>query len=189
MNARIIQVRTDALAAEFIYTKKLNSIKIVSTLSSALTVLLPILFSAALLIYKGTPNEPFVNTISIILSAVLLVITIATFILELERKKENYLIGRRLNIAVANDALKLLDKNTGEQELSWFFEYIREMDAKDLENTGGVGSSLKKEAYRSALERLYPGSNNTVCSVCKASPFTFKKGACQLCGNTPGKTV
>nr|WP_315256848.1 mobilome CxxCx(11)CxxC protein [uncultured Duganella sp.] len=183
MNERLGQIRTDALAAEYIYTKKLGTIEVISIISNCLTILVPILFFSALLISKGTQYEWVLNIISIVLSSVLLAIVVLALIFRLEQKKENYLIGRRSNFYVANEVLKFINSN--DVELSWFFNYVSEMDARDKENIGGVSLSLKQKAYRSSLERLVPGRNDAVCSFCNASPFNFKKGSCQVCGNTP----
>ncbi|MCI1006494.1 mobilome CxxCx(11)CxxC protein [Herbaspirillum sp. C7C8] len=183
MSDRLLQARTDALAAEYIYAEKLRDLGYVSTSITILTVIVPIIFSAALLITKGGPYEVQFNIASILLSAVLLSVSILSLILKLEQKRESYLIGRRSNIYVSSEALKLLGKD--EAELEWFYTYLAEMDAKDQENIGQVSDGFKQKAYRHSLKKLMPGQTDIVCSICSASPFTFKAGTCQLCGNTP----
>lgn len=183
MNKRVLQIRTDALVAEFIYTQRLRKIGYLSNAITILTIIVPILFSSAAFIAKGTCAEPWMNIISGILSAILLSLSILALIFKIDQKRENCLVGRRLNIDVSNEALKLLNKD--DSDLDWFYKYITVMDSSDTENIGDVSEEVKREAYRYSLKKLHPGSADTVCSFCNASPFDFKKGSCQVCGNTP----
>lgn len=183
MNEKVVQIRTNALVAEYIYSDKLSNIRLLSTIISILTIIVPILIITALFIAKNTQYESYANIAAAIISSVLLSLTIISLILNLENKKESYLIGRRSNIYVANEALKLSDKK--DSELKWFYNYLVEMDSKDQENIGMVSDELKQKAYRHSLMKLFPGRTDTVCSICKASPFKYEKGICQTCGNTP----
>lgn len=187
MNQRILQVRTDALVAECLYTKKLKRLGFLSITITALTIIVPIFLTASLLIAKGTTYEPMMNVVSIVLSATLLSLSILALLLRIEQKRESYVIGRRLNVDVSNDALELLEKE--ESELSWFYKYISKQDSFDLENLGDVSEKERKKAYLYSLKKLLPGRSDTVCPICNASPFVFKKGSCQVCGNTPKEIV
>lgn len=183
MNKRILQIRTDALAAEYLYTKKLKSIGYLSITITCLTIIVPVLFASAVFVAKGTSIESWMNIVSGVLSAILISLAIFSLIYRVDQKREGYLIGRRLNIDVSSDALELLDKN--DSELEWFYKYIAKMDSTDLENLGDVPEDEKKSAYIYSLKKLFPGRSDVVCSFCSASPFSFKKGPCQMCGNTP----
>ncbi|WP_457807939.1 mobilome CxxCx(11)CxxC protein [Kushneria sp. EE4] len=110
MNERILQIRTDALVAEYIYTKKLNYISFFSVLVTCLTIIVPVLFSSAAFIAKGTYAESWMNIASGILSAVLVCFSILALIFKIDQKRENCLIGRRLNVDISSDALDLLEK-------------------------------------------------------------------------------
>ena len=183
MNERVLQIRTDALVAEYIYAIKLRNLGYMSIAITCLTILVPIMFSGAILIAKGTEYEGALNTVSIVLSAGLLCLSVLSLILKLDQKRESYLIARRSNIYVSSEALKLIDK--ADAELSWFYNYLAEMDSRDQETIGEVSKKRKQEAYRHSLKKLTPGRSDTVCSVCHASPFKFIAGSCQVCGNTP----
>lgn len=187
MNKRILQIRTDALTAEYIYTKQIKKLEIWNIVINVLTFIVPLLFTAALYITKNTENETLVNNISVILGVLLLSITFLSFLFEINPKKEKYVIGRRSNIYIANEALKLLDKD--DSALDWFYNYLVEIDSKDTENIGEIDKKLKQAAYRNSLERLIPGATDICCSVCNASPFIYKPGNCQTCGNTPRSTL
>lgn len=183
MNEKVKQIRTDALAAEYIYTVKLSRIGWLTTCISVLTIIVPILFTSVLLASKGSEYESLLNYVSIGLSAVLLSLSVLSLILRMDKKKEDYLIGRRSNIYVSSEALKVI--NEDDEKLTWFYNFLVEIDSRDQENLGQVSSRLKQKAYRHSLMKLNPGQNDTVCSVCNASPFIYKKGNCQICGNTP----
>lgn len=183
MNDRVLQVRTDALVAEYIYTIKLRTLGYISTAITCLTIVVPIIFSAAILIAKGTSYENALNVASVVLSAVLVSLSVLSLIFKLDQKRESFLIARRSNIYVSSEALKLIDKS--DTELSWFYNYLTEMDSRDQENIGEVSKNLKQEAYRHSLKKLMPGRSDAACSVCHASPFKFIAGSCQVCGNTP----
>lgn len=183
MNKRILQIRTDALVAECLYTKKLKRLGFLSITITALTVIVPIFLTTSLLIAKGTTYEAIMNLVSIVFSATLLSLSILALLLKMEQKRENYVIGRRLNIDVGNDALELLEKD--DSELSWFYKYISKQDSFDLENLGDVSEKERKKAYLYSLKKLLPGRSDTICPICNASPFIFKDGSCQVCGNTP----
>lgn len=183
MNPRVLQIRTDALSAEYIYSKKLGQLSVLNTTINVLSIILPILITACLLILKGGEYESIANNSSIAISAILLSLVVFANIIHINTKNESYLIGRRSNIYVGNEALKILNKT--DSELEWFYNYLVEMDSKDKENIGNASLKLRQAAYRDSLKRLHPGLNNTTCSICGASPFVYKKGDCQVCGNTP----
>lgn len=183
MNSRVLQIRTDALAAEYIYSKKLSVLGRFSVAITCLVILTPILTSVAILLAKGTRFEGAFNTISVILSTLLLALSVFALIIKLDSKRESYLISRRSNIYVSSEALKLIDQR--DEELSWFFNYQAEMDSRDQENIGQVSAELRQEAYRYALMKQVPGDSSIVCAICHSSPFVFKDGSCQVCGNTP----
>ncbi|MBT0385553.1 mobilome CxxCx(11)CxxC protein [Morganella morganii] len=183
MNQRVLQIRTNALVAEYLYTDKLKKIGYLSFAINCLTILVPVLFSSAALLAKGTSLESWMNIVSVILSAILVSLSILSLIFRVDQKRENCLIGRRLSIDVSSDALDLLDKNNS--ELEWFYKYNAKMDSTDLENIGEISKRKQQQAYIYSLKKLFPGHSDTICSVCGASPFIFKKGSCQTCGNTP----
>jgi len=132
MNERVIQIRTDALVAEYIYSVKLFYIRMLGNSISLLTVVVPILIITSLFIAKGSQYESQVNIAATIISSVLLSLTTISLIFHVDQKKENYLIGRRSNIYIANEALKLV--NEKDKNLGWFYNYLVEMDSKDQEN-------------------------------------------------------
>lgn len=185
MSKRLEQIRTEALAAEFIYTRKIRTLSNLSTAINLLTILLPILVLTSSFILKGTQYEKCADIASVIIGSILLCLVIASLIFKIDQKKENYNLSRRENNIIASDAIDYMeDGTTDESELKWFYKYVANVDSRDKENVGEVDIKLKQEAHREALKRLIPGSADVVCSVCNSSPFNFKKGDCGICGNT-----
>ena len=182
-NDRILQIRTDALVAEHIYSKKLNTLNTLANTISTLTIIIPIILSAIILTSQNSQYKNEINAASVLITAILLSLTIGSLIFKTDQKRENYIIGRRSNIYIANESLRLLTEQ--DSNLTWFYNYLVETDSKDLENVGYIDEDLKKEAYRNALKKLIPGRNDVTCAVCRASPFIYVKGSCQVCGNEP----
>lgn len=65
--SKLLQIRTDALSAEYIYRHELNKISFVTTAITALTILVPVVITLALVWAKGTDYEQLMNGISYIL--------------------------------------------------------------------------------------------------------------------------
>lgn len=182
-NERVKQIRTNALVAETMYTKLITKLDTIRFTINVLTIIVPIMFSAAQFLLKGTSWESVGNITSVILSAALLALSVYSLIIGTDEKNLKFHIGRNDNIYVSNEALRLMASQ--DVNLEWFFNYVSQMDMRDSSLFGAPDENLKKEAYREALKKLIPGSSDIVCPVCKASPFKFTHGTCQVCGNTP----
>lgn len=182
-NEKVKQIRTNALVAEYVYLHRLTSLDRFKRSIDVLTIILPILVSSVLLVIKGTKYEAAGTIVSILLSALLLSLVVLSFLFKFEDKKIQYHIGKRNNIYVATEALKLLSEP--DEKLNWFYSHIAEIDSRDSDAIGTVSERIRKEAYRKALMKLVPGSANVVCPVCFSSPYKYIEGSCQLCGNTP----
>lgn len=183
---KLKQIRTNALSAEIIYDEKISKIEFYSITITILTIIVPIAISFSLYVAKGSNYEQLWNFISYVSSASLLCLSILSLIFKLEQKKEAYIIGRRANIFIGNEALDLLDKKT---DPSWFYKFVSEQDAKDKENISKITESLSQKAYRESLKKLNPSDTNIVCSVCRTSPHHYSKPrllskkTCRQCGN------
>ncbi|WP_229620728.1 mobilome CxxCx(11)CxxC protein [Vibrio parahaemolyticus] len=180
---KLLQIRTNALSAEYVYNKELSTIGIISSAITTLTILVPVVITLTLVWAKGTEYENFLNTISYVSSGGLLCLSIASLIFKLEQRREACLIGRRTNIAIGNEAQELIFN--ADLDPTWFYKFVAEQDAKDQENISNISNSVTQDAYRYTLKKLHPSDSKVVCAVCSASPYIFSKGSCQLCGNTP----
>lgn len=183
-NKRIAQIRTDALVAKFVYMRRLNKANLVKIIVTALTIITPILFIATQSLTKNSAAESATNIAAFIGSVLLLCLAIYTLIINLDSKIQEYVIGKKNNIDVASEASKLINESD-EEKLSWFYKYIAQMDSIDTGSLSDAKNEEKQDAYREALKQLYPGDNSVICPICGASPFRYKPGNCQTCGNTP----
>lgn len=184
VNKRIEQIRTDALVAKSIHTKRLRDANAYKIALRVLTIIVPILFLSARYWAKGTFLENPTDVAASIGSILLLCLSIYALIVNLDGKILKYSVGIKSNVYVASDALKLINESN-EEKLNWFYTYVAEMDTVDADNLSNVKAEEKQAAYREALMQLYPGNNSVICPICGASPFKFKKGDCQVCGSKP----
>ena len=184
VNKRIEQIRTDALVAKSIHTKRLRVANAYKVTLSVLTIIVPVLFLAAQYWGKSTCVESIINIAASIGSVLLLCLSIYALIVAIEAKALKHTIGIKNNVYVASEALKLINEDD-EGKLNWFYTYVAEMDVVDADSLSDVKAEEKQTAYREALMQLYPGDNTVACPICGASPFKYQKGGCQVCGNTP----
>ncbi|AWB79011.1 MULTISPECIES: mobilome CxxCx(11)CxxC protein [Stenotrophomonas] len=178
---KLLQIRMDALTAAFIYSRNLYWIAISSSSLVLGSILTPIFILLALSIPAGQAHREFFEVASQLSSAILLLWSVAALILKVEVKKEAFIAGRAANNFIASEVLKLLADP--QQDLGWFITYVSRQDTVDQDNLGGLSERLRKKAYRQSLKQLFPGDASVVCGVCGLSPYKFKRGDCQLCGN------
>lgn len=180
---KLLQIRTNALAAEYIYSKELSKIGFITNTITCLTILVPVATTFSIALAKGSEYENAINLFSFVSAGLLLCLSIWSLIFKYDHKRESYLIGRRVNINISNESQELISDQS--LDTTWFYKYVAEQDAKDQENVNSISEETTQEAYRYTLKKLYPSESNVVCSACAASPYIFSKGNCQLCGNTP----
>lgn len=92
-------------------------------------------------------------------------------------------MGIKDNNYIANECDNADDLS--EEDLKWFFRYAGEIDNRDKSTFTNISEKIRKKVYREALKELIPGCYKITCPICKTSPWKYKKGDCQLCGNTP----
>jgi len=183
---KLLQIRSNALSADYIYSSELSRINWITNAITVLAIVVPIITTFSLVLAKDTSYAILLNTFSFIFSGFLLCLSVLALIFRLEHKKELYLISRRANIYISNEASGLLENPSVDPR--WFYKYVSDQDARDKENISNIREKRRQEAYRYSMKLLHPSDSGVVCSVCGSSPYIFKKGACQLCGNTPSIT-
>lgn len=185
MKEDLRQIRMDSLAAKYLHKKSISfyeKIKIVFLVS---TIVTPIVFIVASYVSKGTNIEPLINTISFALSIILISLSVIMLIIKLDDKILIHKIGLKNNIYIARESESLLSSQTNKSALIWFFRYISEIDTADHDTFSGISEEKTKKAYRESLKEFTPGDSNVKCPKCNSSPWEYKKGNCQMCGNTP----
>ncbi len=182
MQQRVQQTRLNAISAKILHQKKKNSYERLNKIFLGLTLIVPLVFIIAQFITKATPYEPLVNYISFGLSILLMSLSILALILKVNDKITVHKMGIKNNIFVTNECIRIVDLPENEQE--WFFRYVSEIDHSDADVFAGISAEEKRETYREALKELEPGNHTIKCPMCNSSPWNYKKGDCQLCGNT-----
>jgi len=181
---RIEQIRTNALVAKELHTKKLRGRNGYKIALNVMTIIVPILFLTAQYWAKSTQLEFVINFVASLGSVGLLCMAIIAIIIDLDGKIIKHTIGVKSNIYVATESIKLMEENE-ESKLGWFYTYVAEVDAADADSLSGVSGKEKMAAFREALKQLFPGESSIVCPVCNASPYIYEAGSCQVCGNKP----
>jgi mobilome CxxCx(11)CxxC protein len=89
------------------------------------------------------------------------------------------------NISMAGQAYTFM--KTGEpssETVALFRAAASTLEQQDREALGTVKPQDKHSAFREALKEFEPGDTAVTCPICKASPWRFTAGECQMCGNT-----
>jgi mobilome CxxCx(11)CxxC protein len=183
MQSKIDQTKLNALSAKILHRRSKWKYEAINNVILVLTIIVPLLFIIALYVSKGTDYENLINIISFILSILLIVISVLSLILKVNDKITVHTLGMKNNIYIANECDNVA--NLSETELNWFFRYVSEMDNQDNDTFSKISKEVKMETYREALKEFSPGDVTITCPLCKSSPWKYKKGSCQLCGNTP----
>ena len=182
MTDKLRQTKLNALTAKILHRKSKAKYEWFNGAVAILTVIVPILFIIAQYITKGTTSEELVNDISFALSLVLIAVSVLALILKITDKITIHKVGIKNNLYVANECDNLAALT--DKDLEWFYRYVTEIDNQDLDTFAGVSDKTKRHTYREALKEFSPGDHTITCPVCHSSPYEYKKGDCQLCGNT-----
>lgn len=183
MKNKIDQTKQNALSAKVLHSKSKWKYELLNNAVLALTIFVPLMFLIAQYVAKGTEYENIINIISFILSIVLIAISVTSMILKVNDKIAVHRMGIKNNLYIANECdnvAKLKDA-----ELEWFFRYVTEIDNQDKDSFSNISEMVRRKTYREALKEFSPGDYTITCPICNSSPWEFKKGSCQLCGNTP----
>lgn len=182
MTVKIQQTKLNAISAKNLHRKSKWKYELINGVVLFLTIIVPLLFIIAQYVSKGTNSETMINIISFVLSVTLIAVSIFSMIIKVGDKIVIHKIGIKNNLYISNECDNL--SALGEEELKWFFRYVTEIDNQDNDTFSNVGDKTKRKTYREALKEFSPGDYTITCPVCNSSPWKFKKGDCQLCGNT-----
>ena len=180
MDAKTQQIKLNAITAKLLHAKAKAKWEFWNNLLQLLTVVVPILLIIALFVAKGSAYEALVNTISFILSIVLIALAVVALIYQFGDRIVLHKIGVKNNIYVDNECDEIA-KSTADN--SWFYRYVAEIDTQDKDAFPNVPDETRKSMYRQAIKEFEPGDYTVVCPMCKKSPWQYQKGDCQLCGN------
>lgn len=182
MQNKIEQTKLNATSAKILHRKGKNKFGRLNVLFLVLTLIVPLFFIIAQYVTKGTEYEFLMNNVSFGLSLVLIAISFLSLILKITDRITTHKIGMKNNIFISNECDSIGKLSEKEQE--WFFRYVNEIDNNDIDTFAGISDKKRKETYREALKEIEPGNHEITCPICNSSPWKYKKGDCQLCGNT-----
>ena len=180
---KINQIKLNAISAKNLHRRGIWKYERINNTILVLTIVVPIVFIIALYVSKGTVYENEVNTISFALSITLIAVSVLSLIWKINDKITIHKLGMKNNIYIANECDNLSNLNQG--ELRWFLRYVSEMDNNDNDVFTNISDKTRKNVYREALKELSPSDISITCPACNSSPWKYKEGNCQLCGNTP----
>ena len=181
MQEKLKQTKLNAISATILHRSEKNRYEKLNKVFLSLTLIVPLFFIIAQYVTKSSEYEPLMNLVSFALSIILIALSIGALILKINDKIVLHKMGIKNNIFITHECDRITELS--EQELNWFFRYVNEIDSKDAEVFSEIDDSKRKEIYRQALKELDPGNPHITCPVCHSSPWEYKKGDCQLCGN------
>lgn len=183
----IQQRKMDALAAKYLHEQRLAHLNRLTLVVDFLAVAVPILYFPARYTTKGTTLSTVIEFSFEISAALLLVLTVYKVMSRWQEKadRHNRLVAENISLTGQADYLLNSTNSISQNDINWFLILADNCEKADREALGVVKDRERKHAYREALKEYSPNSTDTTCPKCGASPWDYKPGSCQLCGNTP----
>jgi len=142
--------------------------------------------AGARFVAKGTWYAKWVEIGWEIIAAALLCFVSMKIVYRWEERAQTHsrLLGENISLVRQADDLLL---HTGElpETVQLFLRLAEISETADREAIGEATAEERQFAYREGLKEVEPGNVSITCPHCGSSPWNFKPGACQLCGNTP----
>lgn len=184
---QILQKKMDTLSAKHLHELCLEPIRKRNYLIDALAITVPILLLTARLLAKEHSWSVYIDAAADILATLLLALTVLKVIYGWQDKAIAHSRLRDENISLGTQADVLLRRGAKatSDSVEMFLQLIDRSEQADREAVGIPKTELKQRAYREALKEAELGSTTTICPYCRASPWHFKPGTCEVCGNTP----
>lgn len=182
---QIKQIRLNALSAKYIHTKEMRRWKRYNLTIDILTFIVPVLLLVFPILHIDRLFGISIDSVNGVLSVLLLTLAVLKLLVRIPDRIEKYQRLLTENITLANEAQNILLNASARADKNRLYQQAQTLEIEDQELIGNVRKKLVREAYREALKELDLGDSSIVCPVCKASPWIFKKGNCEACGNTP----
>lgn len=179
------QKKLDALSAKYLHQKKLDKINGPNIFVDWFVMAVTVFYFPIRYLAKGTEYSHCAEIGWEFSAAILFIVVLCkTYFKWQERiNKHNKLILANMNlITQANEILN--SSNINEELCRYFMNSANQLESEDIEALGKISKEDKKWSYREAI-KAFSTNGNTICPICESSPWQYKKGNCQLCGNTP----
>jgi|SRR6266850_5129402 len=185
---RLRQKKMDALVARNLHRPRVARFHRLGLLVDLLALTVPVGYFAVRYLAKDTSWMRAVEIIWELLAGLLLAMTIAKLVLKWQERSELHtnLMAKDIAFIAHIDYLLTLSHtgNISDDAINVFL-LSADQDHADAAALVNVTATEKQMAYREALKEIEPSSTTTVCPECRASPWQYVPGICQLCGNTP----
>lgn len=179
----INQKITDSLAAKHLHVKARAQLNFWNLLIDILSLAVPIIYLSVRYVVKGATLQAAFDSVGEILAGILIAASVLKFICQLQDKIQKHSELMADNIAIVSLGQTLLaDPSNIASQWQYFSGLVQKSEVEDRKLLGDPKLQDKQFAYREALKEQ--GGATVVCEICRASPFKFKPGDCQICGNT-----
>jgi len=181
----ITQKKLDSLGAKHLHVRARKKLNRYNLAADILAIAVPVLYFVPRYLLKGTQYGTYVEAGWECIAAVLIVLIVAKIACKWEERAQSHskLLGE--NISLVRQADELLIESGLPDTVQLFLRLAEKSETADREVIGEPSDKDKRYAYREGLKEL--GDSSVRCDICGASPWKFKPGSCQLCGNTPIK--
>ncbi|MFZ2724694.1 MAG: mobilome CxxCx(11)CxxC protein [Methylococcaceae bacterium] len=179
------QKKLDALSAKCLHQKKLDKINGPNVFIDWFVMAVTIFYFPIRYLAKETEYSHHAEIGWEFSAAILFIAVLFKTVFKLQERinKHNKLILANMNlITQANEILN--SSNMNEELFRHFMSSANQLESEDIEALGKISDKDKKWSYREAI-KAFSTNSDTICPICKSSPWKYKKGECQLCGNTP----
>ena len=180
------QTKLNALCAKYLHQKKLNKLTGPNFFIDYMVMAVTVLYFPIRYLAKGTAYSSYAETGWEFSAAILFIFSLIKTVYKWQDRINKHNKLMLLNMSLVSEADEILNSENINPELFRFFSSsVNNLESEDREALGQISEKDKKWGYREAIKEFYPAQNNSICPQCKASPWNYKKGSCQLCGNTP----
>lgn len=187
LEEKISQQKINALCAKCLHERRLVKLKKLNRLVDILAFGVPTAYFPVRFLAKGTTYGPYIEGAWAVVAGILATISVVKMISRWQDSAERHskLMGENISLVTQADYLLNSPDTLTPDKAQLFFLLSDNLEKLDRDALGLVKSEEKQNAYREALKESVPNSADIKCPVCKASPWHFKPGLCQTCGNTP----
>ena len=178
----ITQKKLEALCAKYLHMKKLAWLRKWNRAVDFAAIGVPGFYFVFRYLAKGREAGPYVEAAWEILAASLILFVLAKIVFHWEEraKRHSQLLGENIALVRQADNLLATRRTDLSEGVQMFFALVEKTDIADSEAFAGLPKEERQFAYCEGLKEL-----KGVCPYCKASPWDYKPGSCQACGNTP----
>jgi mobilome CxxCx(11)CxxC protein len=183
----IRQAKMNALCAKVLHDKRRAMYKPQIQLVDFLTLGIPGFYIVARLLAKGTRWEETVEFVWEFLAAALILLGFWKLVRGWsdQLEKHRFYAARNNDMVVTADSLLARASTLSNENAEWFLRRVSDLDSEDSDVLGEPSHKERQEAMREALKQFTPATAATACPNCRANPWNYQPGSCQMCGGTP----